>query len=123
MNSDFTNGGYFVQEVIKNKLSIINVNTMYFFEKNDGVKDCSSSSSPAATQMKWLESTLKTYSAKDGHQVYLMGHVPPIDEDGEALYKDSCYDQYFKLLGKYGNVIAGHFTGHTNSKFHTRDII
>jgi hypothetical protein len=21
------------------------------------------------------------------------------------------------LLGQYGNVIAGHFTGHTNSKF------
>lgn len=114
LTSDFTNGGYFIQDVIKNKLSIINVNTMYFYTDNDDVKDCSSSSSAAATHMTWLEKTLKTYAAKDNHKLYLMGHVPPIDEDGNALYKDKCYSQYFDLIGKYSDVIVGHFSGHTN---------
>lgn len=91
---------------------------MYFFEKNDDVSDCSSSSSPAAVQMKWLELVLKKYQNKKGdHQVYIMGHVPPIDDDGSKLYKSSCFSQYMNLLGDYGSVISGHFTGHTNGKF------
>lgn len=90
---------------------------MYFFEKNDGVEDCSSSSSPASIQIKWLENVLKSYAGKKDHKLYLMGHVPPIDEDGNSLYKDTCYSQYFDLIGKYGDTIVGHFSGHTNSKF------
>jgi hypothetical protein len=118
LNQGFSSGGYFVQEVIKGKLSIINLNSMYFFSKNDDVSDCGSSNSPSTTQMKWLETTLKSFAQKKGqHQVYIMGHVPPIDDDGSRLFKSKCYTQYFDLLGQYGNVIAGHFTGHTNSKF------
>lgn len=91
---------------------------MYFYEKNDKVEDCDSSSSAGGVQMKWLESTLKSFQDKKGsHKVYLMGHVPPIDDDGSKLYKDSCYTQYMNLLGEYGSVISGHFTGHTNSKY------
>lgn len=98
-------------------MSVININSMYFFEKNDDVSDCSSSSSPAAVQMKWLELVLKKYQHKNGdHQVYIMGHVPPIDDDGSKLYKSACFSQYMDLLGKYGSVISGHFTGHTNGK-------
>jgi predicted methyltransferase len=52
--------------------------------------------------------------------VYIMGHVPPIDDDGSKLYKKKCYKKYFNLLGKYGDIIAGHFTGHTNSKLQNR---
>lgn len=99
---------------------------MYFFVKNDEVSDCGSSSSAGAIQMKWLERNLKQYQKKKNHQVYIMGHVPPIDDDGSALYKSECYSQYLSLLGKYGSVISGHFTGHTNSKSlvthtHTQD--
>jgi hypothetical protein len=115
LNSDFTEGGYFVQEVIANQLSIVNMNTMYFYKDNTAIGDCSASG-PAATHMAWLENVLKTYAAKDGHKVYLMGHVPPVDDDGSIIYKSGCYSQYFELLGKYSNVIAGHFTGHTNGK-------
>lgn len=118
LNQGFTSGGYFIQDVIPGKLSIINLNSMYFFSKNDDVSDCGSSRSPSTVQMKWLETTLKNIAQKKGeHQVYIMGHVPPIDDDGSRLFKSNCYSQYFNLLGKYGNVISGHFTGHTNSKF------
>ncbi|GAA5813317.1 hypothetical protein MFLAVUS_006794 [Mucor flavus] len=116
LTSSFTSGGYYVQDVVPNKLSIINLNSMYFFKKNDEVSDCSSSTSPGAIQMKWLERNLKFYQKKgNNHQVYLMGHVPPIDDDGSKLYKSKCYSQYLNLLGKYGSVISGHFTGHTNN--------
>lgn len=114
LTSDFSNGGYFIQEVVPDKLSIVNMNTMYFYKDNTAIDDCSSSSSPAATHMTWLENTLKTYSAKTDHKLYLMGHVPPVDDDGSAIYKSECYSQYFELLGKYSDVIVGHFTGHTN---------
>lgn len=90
---------------------------MYFFEKNSDVSDCSSSTSPGAIQIKWLEQTLKEFKNKDSHQVYIMSHVPPIGDKGSKLYKSSCYSQYLNLLGEYGSVIAGHFTGHTNSKY------
>jgi predicted methyltransferase len=94
---------------------------MYFFEKNDEVDDCDEDGNEAAVQMKWLESTLEKYSKKGGdHMVYIMGHVPPIDDDGSKLYKKKCYKKYFNLLGKYGDIIAGHFTGHTNSKLQNR---
>ncbi|CEP18215.1 hypothetical protein [Parasitella parasitica] len=106
LTSTFTKGGYYIQEVIKGKLSIVNLNTMYFFEKNDEVDDCDSSSSAAAIQMKWLTKILQLYSKKKGHQLYLMGHVPPIDDDGSKLYKDQCYKQYMKLLGQYGSTIS-----------------
>ncbi|KAG2203793.1 hypothetical protein INT47_012726 [Mucor saturninus] len=112
----FSSGGYFVQDIVPDKLSVINLNSMYFFEKNSDVADCSSSTSPATVQMKWLESTLKEFKSKgNGHQVYMMSHVPPIDDDGSKLYKDSCYSQYLNLLGNYGSIIAGHFNGHTNN--------
>ncbi|KAI9482810.1 MAG: Metallo-dependent phosphatase-like protein [Benjaminiella poitrasii] len=115
LDSNFLNGGYFVQEIIKGKLSVINLNTMYFYKKNDEVDDCDESSSAAAIQMKWLEAQLKTFAKKKGkHQAYIMGHVPPIDDDGSQLYKDACHEKYFNLLGKYGKYISGHFTGHTN---------
>jgi hypothetical protein len=117
LTSTFTSGGYFVQDVIKDKLSVINLNSMYFFDKNSDVSDCSTSSSPAAIQMKWLEGVLKHYQSKGGdHQVYMMSHVPPLDDGGSELYKSSCHSQYLNLLGEYGSVIAGHFNGHTNSK-------
>ncbi|KAI8078979.1 Metallo-dependent phosphatase-like protein [Gilbertella persicaria] len=115
LTDEFNSGGYFVQQVIDDQLSIINLNSMYFFEKNNEASDCDKSDSPGAIQLKWLEKTLKSFSEKDGHQAYIMSHVPPIDDDGSKLYKSTCYKQYFNLLGKYSGVIAGHFTGHTNN--------
>ncbi|KAI7898291.1 Metallo-dependent phosphatase-like protein [Cokeromyces recurvatus] len=115
IRNEFLNGGYFTHDLIKNKLSVINLNTMYFFDKNNDVDDCDSPNSPGAIQMRWLENQLEALEKKKGkQQAYIMGHVPPIDDNGSRIYKSACYDQYFSLLGKHGSVIAGHFTGHTN---------
>ncbi|CAO3659359.1 unnamed protein product [Rhizopus stolonifer] len=116
LTNEFTLGGYFAQDVIDNKLSVINTNSMYFFKKDDDTADCDQSSSAGAIHLKWLESTLKHYASKsDQHQVYLMGHVPPVDDDGSRLYKKKCYKKYIQLLGEHSHIIAGHFTGHTNN--------
>lgn len=116
LTQNFAQGGYFVQDILDGKLTVINTNSMYFFKKDDA-SDCDKEDSPGTIQLKWLESTLDYYAQKDGnHQVYLMGHVPPVDDDGSKLFKDKCYSKYIDLLGKYSKIIAGHFTGHTNSK-------
>lgn len=118
LTSTFTSGGYFVQDVVPGRLTIINLNSMFFFNGNSAVSDCSSSSSPGAVEMQWLTSQLQYYSKQAGHQVYIMSHVPPIDDDGSQLYLSSCYKQYVNLLGQYGSTIVGHFNGHTNSKYY-----
>jgi hypothetical protein len=90
---------------------------MYFFKETVNVVDCDDSSSPGAIEMQWFENTLKQYQRKQsGHQVYVMGHISPIGDDGLPLYTSACYSQYLNLLGEYGSVISGHFTGHTNCK-------
>ncbi|KAI9259300.1 Metallo-dependent phosphatase-like protein [Sporodiniella umbellata] len=112
----FGEGGYFTQELIKNRLSVINTNSMYFFKKDDDASDCDQKDSPGRDQLRWLEAALKHYEHKShAHQVYLMGHVPPVDDDGSRLFKKACYTQYVHLLGQYSHLIAGHFTGHTNN--------
>ncbi|KAI7899685.1 Metallo-dependent phosphatase-like protein [Cokeromyces recurvatus] len=116
LTETFTKGGYFIQEIIKNKLSIISLNSMFFYNPNLAVEDCISSTSPGTIQLEWLETQLKKLKKKDGkHQAYIIGHISPIDEYGIRILKDACYEKYFALLGKYGKYIAGHFTGHTNA--------
>lgn len=116
MGDSFQKGGYFVQDDVVPGLRVINVNSMFFFKKNDAVKDCDKSGSPGGEQLKWIEQSFKA-AKKDNVMVYVMGHVPPNDDDGSALFTSACYNQYYQLLGEYGDIIAGHFTGHTNSKW------
>ncbi|KAI8351509.1 Metallo-dependent phosphatase-like protein [Blakeslea trispora] len=115
LTSDFSSGGYFVQDVIPDQLSIINLNSMYFFKKNDQASNCEKSKSSGAMQLNWLENTLKYYANKKSHRVYIMGHIPPLNDKGSMLFKKSCFSSYHKLLSKYGDIIVGHFTGHTNN--------
>jgi len=59
-------------------------------------------------------------NAKQSSQrVYLMGHIPPNDEKGKKLYLKECWKEYVKLSGKYADIIAGQFHGHTNSDVFT----
>ncbi|KAI8342778.1 Metallo-dependent phosphatase-like protein [Chlamydoabsidia padenii] len=114
LGDTFHKGGYFVQDDVVPGLRILNVNSMFFFKKNDAVKGCDKSGSPGGDQIKWIKKSLEA-AKKDNVMVYVMGHVPPNDDDGSALFTSACYDQYYNLLGEYGDIIAGHFTGHTNN--------
>lgn len=114
MNGTFEKNGYFIQEVIPG-LQIINTNSMYFFNKNDKVHDCDHKNSPGAKELTWMKQSLES-AKKENKKVYIMGHVPPNDDNNSLLFRSACHQQYVQLIGQYGSVIAGHFTGHTNSK-------
>ncbi|KAF0342636.1 secreted endopolyphosphatase [Gigaspora margarita] len=112
LTSDFTIGGYFRQD-INPKLSILSLNSMYFYTENPLVNDCNKRSSPGAKQLKWLKSQLKS-ARKEHRNVYIMQHVPPLYIQGQEVYYPTCLHGYVQLIGKYSDIIYGHFTGHTD---------
>ncbi|OAD79830.1 secreted endopolyphosphatase [Phycomyces blakesleeanus NRRL 1555(-)] len=114
LTDDFSEGGYFVQDIIPGKLQAMSINTMYFFSKNSEAKNCNTAGTSGALQITWMKKVLDAARTKKT-SVYVVGHVPPNDDDASELYKSSCHELYIDLLGSYGDVIAGHFTGHTNS--------
>jgi hypothetical protein len=115
LNDTFPTGGYFMQNDVVPGLRFMNINSMFFFNKNTAVEGCDKEGSPGAIQMAWMKNKLEL-AKKENAMVYIMGHVPPYHDDGSPLFTPSCLSQYFNLIGTYGDVIAGHFTGHTNSK-------
>ncbi|RIB01033.1 Metallo-dependent phosphatase-like protein [Gigaspora rosea] len=112
LTSDFTIGGYFRQD-IHPKLSILSLNSMYFYTENPEINDCNKRSSPGAKQLKWLKSQLKS-ARKEHRNVYIMQHVPPLYIQGQAVYYPTCLHGYVQLIGQYSDIIYGHFTGHTD---------
>ncbi|KAI9026496.1 Metallo-dependent phosphatase-like protein [Phycomyces nitens] len=114
LGDDFSKGGYFVQDIIPGKLQAMSLNTMYFFSKNSEAKNCNTAGKTGTLQIAWMKKVLNA-ARSNKISVYVVGHVPPNDDDGSELYKSSCYDIYIALLGSYSDVIVGHFTGHTNS--------
>jgi Calcineurin-like phosphoesterase len=114
LTSDFSNGGYFAQN-IANGPSIISLNSMYFFTDNTEIPDCNVAGSPGAKELAWLEGQLQE-AQRSNKKAYIMSHVPPVDKSN-ILYKSKCYSQYVDMLGKYSNVIAAHLTGHTNGRY------
>ncbi|CAI2194249.1 5745_t:CDS:10, partial [Funneliformis geosporum] len=112
LTDDFTNGGYFRQDV-NSKLSVLSLNSLYFYESNEQIKDCDHKKSPGAIQLKWIEYQLKN-ARKEGRRIFIAQHVPPLDSDGEPSFLPKCQDKFVQLLGKFSDVISGHFSGHTN---------
>ncbi|CAG8537184.1 9313_t:CDS:2 [Funneliformis mosseae] len=112
LTSDFTNGGYFRQD-INSKLSVFSLNSMFFYESNDQIKDCDNKKSPGAIQLEWLKNQLKN-ARREKRRVLIAQHVPPLDSDGESSFLPQCEDEFVQLLGEFSDIISGHFTGHTN---------
>ncbi|CAG8783991.1 733_t:CDS:2, partial [Racocetra persica] len=112
LTNDFSVGGYFRHD-INSKLSILSLNSMYFFPKNVQSPDCSVPNSPGEIQLKWFENELEN-AKHDNRKVYIMQHVPPINVTGYSQYNESCYNSYVGLLSRYHDIIYGHFSGHTN---------
>ncbi|RIA85156.1 Metallo-dependent phosphatase-like protein [Glomus cerebriforme] len=111
LTSDFIKGGYFRQD-INSKLSVFSLNSMYFSNSNDQIKDCNHENSPGAIQLKWIRYQLEN-ARKEKRKVFIAQHIPPLNSDGESFYH-VCYVKYVQLLGRYSDIISGHFTGHTN---------
>ncbi|GAA5942849.1 uncharacterized protein JCM15063_002812 [Sporobolomyces koalae] len=128
MKHTFARGGYYSHEVVPDKLLLISLNTIYFFEKNTAVDGCPAvdeltraafwsrfdnvtiaAIDPGSEQLLWLEQQL--YLAHErGMQVWLSGHVPP--EPGN--WYEPCLDRYSELVIRYGGNVLGQLFGHMN---------
>ncbi|CED83970.1 Acid sphingomyelinase and PHM5 phosphate metabolism protein [Phaffia rhodozyma] len=106
----FQRGAYFTSEVIPDKLAVISLNTLYWYDSNKAVDGCAfGSSEPGALQMDWLEVQLEIYRDR-GMQVWLSGHVPP----SAGNYFPDCWYRYGLLGLRYQDTIVGHTYGHMN---------
>ncbi|KAG2226255.1 hypothetical protein INT45_005927 [Circinella minor] len=104
----FRRGGYFAVNVGP-RLRVLSLNTMYFYHKNDAVKDCDVPGTPAYQQIEWFEHEL--LKARSAHvRVYVMGHVPPSPKH----YRRSCLQEYVRIASQFPDVLKGHFYGHLN---------
>ncbi|KAJ1979638.1 Endopolyphosphatase [Dimargaris verticillata] len=91
------------------RLSVLALNTQWFYKSNDAVGACRKSHHPGAQQLVWMAHHLDKARAR-GHHVYIAGHVAPEQND----YFSSCYKRYAQLVTEYADVIQGQFFGHNN---------
>ncbi|KAG0228872.1 Endopolyphosphatase [Mortierella sp. GBA43] len=105
----FQNGGYYSVEVIPGKVTVVSLNTLYFFNQNAAVDGCKAKDEPGTNQMDWLEVELDNIRARN-MSVYLTGHIPP----ARKSYSTSCLVRYTKLALKNQDIIVGHLFGHAN---------
>ncbi len=109
----FNFGGWFSVEVIPNKLAVFSLNTLYFFDRNAGIDDCSHPTEPGYKQMEWLRVQLQ-FMRERGMKAILMGHVPPARTDSKMLWDESCWQKYTLWLKQYRDVVVGGLYGHMN---------
>ncbi|WWC93041.1 uncharacterized protein L201_008005 [Kwoniella dendrophila CBS 6074] len=106
----FERGAYFSAEVIPDRLAVISLNTLFWYDSNTLVDGCADhTNDPGALQMDWLDVQLAGFRDR-GMQVWLTGHVPP----HMGYYYDNCYLRYGDLALRYQDTIVGHLFGHMN---------
>ncbi|CAG8715754.1 14738_t:CDS:2, partial [Racocetra fulgida] len=97
LTNDFLVGGYFLHD-INSKLSILSLNSMYFYPKNVQSPDCSVPNSPGEIQFKWVENELEN-AKHDNRKVYIIQHVPPINVTDNTAFLVSNSSSGYKLIG------------------------
>ncbi|KAF9929625.1 Endopolyphosphatase [Linnemannia zychae] len=105
----FQHGGYYTSEVVPDKITVVALNTLYFFNQNAAVDGCDKEDEPGTDQMDWLEVELETLRRRK-MTAYMTGHVPP----ARKSYSPSCYIRYTDIALRYQDVIVGHLFGHAN---------
>ncbi|KAL3606349.1 Endopolyphosphatase [Fusarium poae] len=106
-------GGWFEVEVIPNKLSVISLNTMYFFDRNAGVDGCAIPSEPGFKHMEWLSVQLQRLRDR-GMKAILVGHVPPARTRNKQNWDETCWQKYTLWLKQYRDIVTGSVYGHMN---------
>lgn len=109
MAKTFARGGYYSVEAVADKITVISLNTLYFYIHNAAVDGCKEEEQPGTEQMDWLETELDRLR-KRKMVAYLTGHVPP----DKKSYSPTCYSRYTKIALAYQDVIVGHLFGHAN---------
>ncbi|KAL6242106.1 Endopolyphosphatase [Rhinocladiella similis] len=109
----FERGGWFFTEVIPNKLAVISLNTLYFFDSNSAVDGCDLKSEPGYEHMEWLRIQLQ-FMRERGMKAILIGHVPPARTESKQNWDESCYQKYTLWMRQYRDVIISSMFGHMN---------
>ena len=109
----FIRGGWFSVEVIPNKLAVLSLNTLYFFDSNTAVDGCAAKSQPGYEQMNWLRIQLE-FLRQRGMKAILMGHVPPARTESKQSWDETCWQKYTLWMRQYRDVVAGSVYGHMN---------
>ncbi|KAF8351449.1 Metallo-dependent phosphatase-like protein [Amanita rubescens] len=109
--ASFLRGAYFSTEVIPDKVAVLSLNTIYFYDSNDAAAGCpyDGPGDPGNLEFDWLEEKLVSYRER-GMQVWLAGHVPPTPGN----YFPECYVRYVDLALRFQDTILGHLYGHMN---------
>lgn len=105
----FDRGVSFMAEVIPNKLAVLSINTLYWFQSNPITDGCDKRKDPGHLQFRWLGIVLSELRAR-GMKVWLTGHVPPTANNWEP----SCLDRYSAWFHEYRDIIVGSLFGHMN---------
>lgn len=109
----FQQGGWFSVEVIPNKLAVVSLNTIYFFNSNSGVDGCANKREPGYEHMEWLRIQLE-YFRERGMKAMLIGHVPPARVDGKESWDETCWQKYTLWVRQFRDIIVGSLYGHMN---------
>ncbi|KAG0125649.1 Metallo-dependent phosphatase-like protein [Tuber indicum] len=120
----FDKGAYFWTQVVpgtngkmglasKGGLSVISLNTIYFFGSNAAVDGCDLKGEPGYEQMEWLKIQLQLM--RDiGMKAILIGHVPPAWTSTKQSWDETCWKKYVLWSKQYRDVIVGSIYGHMN---------
>jgi endopolyphosphatase len=109
----FARGGWFFTEVIPDKLAVVSLNTLYFFDSNSAVDGCDLKSEPGYEHMEWLRIQLQFLRMR-GMKAILIGHVPPARTESKQNWDETCYQKYTLWMRQYRDVIITSIFGHMN---------
>lgn len=109
----FEFGGWFFTEVVPDHLAVFSINTMYFFDRNGAVDDCSKDSEPGYQHFEWLRIQLQ-FLRERGMKAIFIGHVPPARTKGKQLWDETCWQKYTLWLQQFRDVVVGSLYGHMN---------
>lgn len=109
----FATGGWFFVEVVPNKLAVLSLNTLYFFDSNSAVDGCAEKSEPGYQHMEWLRIQLH-FLRQRGMKAILMGHVPPARTESKRSWDETCWQKYTLWMHQFRDVVVGSLYGHMN---------
>ena len=109
----FERGGWFFVEVIRNRLAVFSLNTLYFFDNNAAVDGCDAESEPGYEHMEWLRVQLELLRQR-GMKAIITGHVPPARTESKQSWDETCWQKYTLWMRQYRDVVAGAVYGHAN---------
>ncbi len=109
----FDRGGWFLVEVIPNKLAVFSLNTLYFFSSNTAVYGCAKESQPGYEHFEWLRVQLQ-FLRQRGMKAIISGHVPPARTQSKSSWDETCWHKYALWMQRYRDIVIGSVYGHMN---------